>query len=181
MTQSAIHPDSTMAQVLEAYPGARRALFRHYHIGGCGSCAFQPTETLAQLASRNGGLDVHAMLAQIQSSHGQDQAMLVEPAELAAMLKALHPPRLVDIRTREEAEAAVIPGAILFTEEVMNDMLGRWNRADPVVIFDHTGAKCMDAAAYFLGHGFKQLRALRGGIDAWAAEVDPAVPRYHFE
>lgn len=181
MTQPAIHPDSTMAQVLEAYPGARRALFRNYHIGGCGSCAFQPSETLAQLAHRNGGLDVHAMLAHIQSSHEQDQAILVEPADLAAMLKSLHPPRLLDIRTREEADAAGIPGAILFTEEVMNDMLGRWNRADPVVIFDHTGAKCMDAAAYFLGHGFKNIRALRGGIDAWAAEVDPAVPRYHFE
>lgn len=181
MTQPALHPDSTMAQVLEAYPGARRALFRKYHIGGCGSCAFQPTETLAQLASRNGGLDVQGIMSHIKTSHEQDQAMLVEPAELAQLLKSLTPPRLVDIRTREEADAAAIPGAILFTEEVMNDMLGRWNRADPVVIFDHTGAKCMDAAAYFLGHGFTSIRALRGGIDAWAAEVDPAVPRYHFE
>jgi len=39
-----------MSKVLEAFPGAQRALFRRYHIGGCSSCAFRPDETLAQEA-----------------------------------------------------------------------------------------------------------------------------------
>jgi rhodanese-related sulfurtransferase len=39
----------------------------------------------------------------------------------------------------------------------------------------------MDAVAYFIGHGLKQTLGLRGGIDAWAAEVDPAMPRYRLE
>ena len=30
----------------------------------------------------------------------------------------------------------------------------------------------MDAAAYFQGHGFENVKSLRGGIDAWSAEVD---------
>ena len=42
-----INSDSTMEQVLMEYPGARRALFRKYHIGGCSSCGFQMNETLA--------------------------------------------------------------------------------------------------------------------------------------
>ena len=42
------------------------------------------------------------------------------------------------------------------------------------------GKKSMDAAAYFLGHGFTQVRALRGGIDAWS-EVDSTVRRYRLE
>jgi rhodanese-related sulfurtransferase len=46
---------------------------------------------------------------------------------------------------------------------------------------DHQGLRAMDAAAYFLGHGFAQARALRGGIDAWSQEVDALVPRYHLE
>ena len=37
-----------MAELLEAYPGAQRALFRNYHIGGCSSCGFRPDETLAE-------------------------------------------------------------------------------------------------------------------------------------
>jgi rhodanese-related sulfurtransferase len=39
----------------------------------------------------------------------------------------------------------------------------------------------MDAAAYFAGHGFTNVRALRGGVDAWSREVDPKVPRYELE
>src|SRR5437016_3992269 len=49
-----IGPQSTMGEVLEAYPGAQRALFRKYHIGGCSSCAFSPAETLEQVCGRNG-------------------------------------------------------------------------------------------------------------------------------
>jgi hypothetical protein len=39
-----LHGDMTMSAVLSAYPGAQRALFAKYHIGGCSSCGFQPTE-----------------------------------------------------------------------------------------------------------------------------------------
>ena len=39
----------------------------------------------------------------------------------------------------------------------------------------------MDAAAYFAGHGFENVRALQGGIDAWSQEVDPNLPRYELE
>ena len=49
-------PRSTMQQVLEVYPGARRALFRRYHIGGCSSCGFQPEETLEKVCQRNNNL-----------------------------------------------------------------------------------------------------------------------------
>ena len=89
--------------------------------------------------------------------------------------------RLLDIRTREEYEAARIEGATLFTQEIMNEMLARWPRADLLVIYDHLGTKSMDAAAYFLGHGFTSVRALRGGVDAWAHEVDPKVRRYKLQ
>ena len=35
-----------------AFPGARRALFARYHIGGCQSCGFSPGETLAEVCAR---------------------------------------------------------------------------------------------------------------------------------
>ena len=50
-----------MREVLENFPGAQRALFRRYHIGGCSSCGFSPDETLAQVCARNGNLDVAAL------------------------------------------------------------------------------------------------------------------------
>ena len=38
-----ITPQSSMGEVLEEFPGAQRALFRRYHIGGCSSCGFEAT------------------------------------------------------------------------------------------------------------------------------------------
>ena len=52
-----ILPSSSMREVLAVYPGAQRALFRKYHIGGCSSCAFRPDETLAQVCARNNNLN----------------------------------------------------------------------------------------------------------------------------
>lgn len=180
-TQAEIFPNSTMAEVLAAFPGAQRALFRRYHIGGCGSCGFQPQETLGALCERNNRLDVAEVVRHIQTSHAEDQKILLSPAELKSLLADGEPPKLLDIRTREEWEAARIPGAVLFSQELLQEMLSRWPRSAPVVICDHAGKKSMDAAAYFLGHGFEKVRALRGGVDAWSLEVDPSVRRYRLE
>ena len=169
-----------MAEVLEAFPGAQRALFRQYHIGGCSSCGFQPDETLEQVCARNNHLDVSEVLAHIEKSHEADQQIYVMPRELARWRAENVPMRLLDIRPREEFDAARIDQAILFTQEIMTEMLGRWPREQLVVIYDHLGKKSMDAAAYFLGHGFTNVRALKGGIDAWS-EVDPSVRKYRLE
>ena len=60
----------TMAELLEAYPGAQRALFRNYHIGGCASCGFRSDETLAQVCHRNDGLDPEEVVESVRSGLG---------------------------------------------------------------------------------------------------------------
>lgn len=181
ITAPAITPQSTMTQVLEVYPGAQRALFRRYHIGGCSSCAFQPGETLEQLCARNGNLKVDEMIEHLKSSHEQDEQMQISPRELADRLKQQPSIKLLDIRTREEWDAVHIEGAVRMSQETMQEILSNWPRETLLVIYDHTGARSLDAAAYFQGHGFADVRCLRGGIDAWSQEVDPALPRYRFE
>jgi rhodanese-related sulfurtransferase len=167
-----------MREVLEAFPGAQRALFRRYHIGGCSSCGFQPGETLEQLCARNSNLNVTEVIEHISSSHAQDTKMLLAPAELA-QLRQEHPAlRLLDVRTREEYESVRIEGALLMSQETMQEILSRWPRSELFVIYDHQGKQGLDAAAYFLGHSFENVRCLRGGIDAWAQEVDLKMPRY---
>jgi len=167
-----------MREVLEAFPGAQRALFRRYHIGGCSSCGFQPAETLEQLCARNNNLNTTEVIEHINSSHAQDAKMLLAPAELA-QLRQQHPAlRLLDVRTREEYEAVHIEGAVLMSQEMMQEILSRWPRSELFVIYDHQGKQGLDAAAYFLGHSFENVRCLRGGIDAWAQEVDLKMPRY---
>jgi rhodanese-related sulfurtransferase len=107
--------------------------------------------------------------------------MLISPPELSAKLQEDKSVKLLDIRTREEWDAVRIEGASRMSQETMQEILGKWPRENLVVIYDHAGTRSLDAAAYFQGHGFKNVRCLRGGIDAWAQEIDPKLPRYRLE
>ena len=167
-----------MRNVLEVFPGAQRALFRKYHIGGCSSCGFQPTETLAEVCARNGHLNCDEVLTHIQSSHEQDAKILISPRELAELLRRDQSVKLIDVRSREEFEAVKIEGSILLSQPVMQQLMASGTNAEPIVVIDHAGKNGLDAAAYFMGHGLQNVRCLRGGIDAWAREVDAKMRRY---
>ena len=180
-TTQTIGPQSTMGEVLERFPGAQRALFRRYHIGGCSNCGFSPQETLEQVCARNGGLDTQEVFEHIQSSHEADAKILISPAELARWLADDNSVRLVDVRSREEFEAVHIDGALLLFQETMRQLLADGTNTRPVVVVDHQGKQGLDAAAYFMGHGLQNVRCLRGGIDAWAQQVDRKMRRYKVE
>ena len=173
-----------MRDLLAVYPGAQRALFRKYHVGGCSSCGFAPTETLAQICARNPHMDLSEVTAFLQTSQEEDRAMQITPGELHAALEHADtaPVHLLDIRTREEFDAVHIAGAQHFTQDLMNTILMTWPReAGIIALVDHQGARSLDAAAYFAGHGFTNVKALLGGIDAWSQQVDAGVPRYTLE
>ena len=176
-----ITPQSPMRAVLEAFPGAQRGLFRKYHIGGCASCGFSPDETLAAVCARNENLPVGEVVEYLAASQEEDARMLITPGELSAALATDPNAKLIDIRTREEFDAVHIKDAIFFTQELMQEILASWNRDALLVVVDHQGARSLDAAAYFAGHSFINVMALRGGIDAWSCEVDPNLPRYELE
>ena len=178
MTTTELNPESLMSAVLEHFPGAQRALFRRYHIGGCSSCGFQATETLAEVCARNGNLDVTEVLAHIQTSHEQDAKVLISTKELAELLQQDKSVKLVDVRSREEFEAVSIAGSVLLSQDVMREIMGSGSDKHPIVVIDHQGKNGLDATAYFTGHGLKNVRCLRGGIDAWAQEVDSKMRRY---
>jgi rhodanese-related sulfurtransferase len=173
-----VNSQSPMCEVLETFPGAQRALFRRYHIGGCSSCGFSPDETLAQVCARNGNLDMAEVLAHIQSSHEQDAKVLVSPKELAELLQKDKSVKLVDVRSREEFEAVHIEGSVLLSQDVMRELMASGSNTNSIVVIDHAGKNGLDAAAYFMGHGLQNVRCLRGGIDAWAQEVDSKMRRY---
>jgi rhodanese-related sulfurtransferase len=175
-----LSPEMTMQELLQALPGAQRALFRLHHIGGCSSCGFRPDETLAEVCARNDGLDPAEVLAAVETACAEDAKMLIEPKDAAAAL-ADGTARVLDIRTREEFDAVRIPAAQHFTQDLLKTIMTEWTPESLIVLVDHQGARALDAAAYFAGHGFTNVRGLRGGIDAWSLEVDPSLPRYTVE
>jgi rhodanese-related sulfurtransferase len=176
MRQTDPTTDTPMGGILEMLPGARRALFARYHLGGCQSCAFSNEETLGQLCQR-ADLDAAEVLEHLLASHAHDLEMLMEPAEAREKLPGL---RLIDIRTREEHEAVAIPGSEFFTQDLQQQLFA----GDPearILLYDHSGRNVLDQVAWFRGHGLNQTFGLRGGIDAWSREIDPSLPRYRIE
>jgi len=179
--ENEINGASSMATVLEVYPGARRALFRKYHIGGCQSCGFQPGETLDELCERNGTLDLAEVVSEIKAGHEFDLSMEIEPQALQSEKSGGQKTRVLDVRTREEFEAVCIDGAEFVNQELVQELMAKASKDDLLVFCDHSGTQSIDAAAYFVGHGFTRAKFLRGGIDAWAKEVDPKMRRYKLE
>jgi rhodanese-related sulfurtransferase len=172
--------EMTMAELLEAYPGAQRALFRNYHIGGCASCGFGSDETLAEVCRRNGHLDPEEVMERIRLSWEQDERMMISPREIKELLEG-NGVEILDIRTREEYEAVRIEGAHFLDQALMQTVLAARPKDELLVILDHDGSRSPDAAAYFAGHGFTRIRCIRGGIDAWSVQIDPTLPRYTLE
>src|SRR3954462_11200221 len=100
-----IDPNITMKELLVQFPGAQRALFRKYHIGGCSSCGFAPAETLAGVCARDENLNVDEVTDHIIASDSADRAMQIEPRDLADRIGRGEQIQLLDVRTREEFEA----------------------------------------------------------------------------
>ena len=165
-----------MGQLMAEMPGARRALFAKYHLGGCQSCAFDEEETLADLSKR-AELDADEVLSHLLSSHEHDLAMLISPSDVAERKAEV---TFVDVRTREEFEAVKIDGAQFFTQELQKKLF-KEKPPGLVVLYDHTGKYVLDQVAWFRGHGMPNTFGLKGGIDAWSQVVDAKVMRYRVE
>lgn len=85
---------------------------------------------------------------------------------------------LVDVREKEEWDICRIPGAKLIPLSTLPQQMSELDTADDIVLHCHHGSRSMKALQFLNKMGFQKLKNLRGGIDAWSVQVDPAVPRY---
>lgn len=178
-----VNGETTMIEITTKFPGARRALFARYHIGGCSSCAYKDDETLSQVCERNEITAIEAA-QHILNSHEEDQKMLIEPLKLKELIDEKRVEiRLIDTRTREEHEAVKIPGSYFMTQELQQEVFSQWDRTEGllIVLYDHTGKSSIDSCAWFVGHEMKNTVALVGGIDRWSEKIDSSIPRYRLE
>jgi len=166
----------TMEQVTTVFPSAQRALFQKYHVGGCSSCGFQPTDTLTTVAF-NHGLDVNEVIDHIRKSQDMEKDIEITPQETAELLRQGRI-KLLDVRSPEEYEIAHVAGSVLVDQALAQEIMQTWSRDTPIVTICHHGMRSLDAAAYLRGHGFLNTKSMRGGIDAWAEQIDSSLPRY---
>lgn len=84
---------------------------------------------------------------------------------------------LFDVRESHEMVRARIEGSKPLTEAVMNEITNL-PKDTSLVFYCHFGQRSQAAAEHFRLQGFSKVYSVVGGIDAWAREVDPGVPRY---
>jgi len=96
--------------------------------------------------------------------------------------KALEDPKLgvkvIDVREPDEYQIAHIDGVPLFP---LSTLPQRFTELDPnhqYYIHCKSGLRSMKALKFLREQGFKHLKNVKGGITAWAEEIDQTVPRY---
>jgi len=102
------------------------------------------------------------------------------PRGLSARLAAGQPTYLVDVRQRWEHDLVSLAGSVLLP---LDALPSRVAELDPptgalVVTYCHHGVRSLNAAMFLATRGWSDVASLAGGIDAWAREIDPSLPRY---
>ena len=85
---------------------------------------------------------------------------------------------ILDVREPEEWEICHIDGATLVPLGELPGRLAEIDSHRPIVTQCRTGVRSMKALEILRAAGFRNVRNLRGGIHAWADEVDPSLPKY---
>jgi adenylyltransferase/sulfurtransferase len=97
--------------------------------------------------------------------------------ELAERVKTNHL-KLLDVREPHELEISALPNAVNIPLGQLASRLSELNSADDMVVFCKGGTRSARALELLASAGFKKVKNLKGGINAWAKEVDPSLPLY---
>jgi molybdopterin/thiamine biosynthesis adenylyltransferase/rhodanese-related sulfurtransferase len=101
----------------------------------------------------------------------------ITPAELAERLQT-NGILLLDVREPHELEISRLPGALNIPLGQLAARLSELDSAREMVVFCKAGTRSARALELLVSAGFRKVKNLKGGINAWAREVDPSLPIY---
>jgi sulfur-carrier protein adenylyltransferase/sulfurtransferase len=102
----------------------------------------------------------------------------IEPLDLQKRMEQGNHLRLVDVREPHELEISHIEGASLIPLGQLAGRLPELDSAEDIVLFCKSGTRSARALELLLSAGFRKVKNLKGGINAWARQVDPSQPIY---
>jgi rhodanese-related sulfurtransferase len=105
----------------------------------------------------------------------------IRPEELKSLLDTGAKPVLLDVRQPEEVKAASIAGALCIPMNEVPFRLDELDTGKEYVVFCHHGMRSQQVAQLLKMRGYKKVKNLTGGIDAWSMTVDPKTPRYEYD
>ncbi|MBN8583083.1 MAG: molybdopterin-synthase adenylyltransferase MoeB [Anaerolineae bacterium] len=85
---------------------------------------------------------------------------------------------LLDVREPHELEIAAIKGAKNIPLGEVAQRMSELDSAEEMVVFCKRGSRSARAIEILSSAGFKKMKNLKGGINAWAEEVDTSLPLY---
>jgi len=85
---------------------------------------------------------------------------------------------LVDVREPHEFAICSLPDSVKIPLGTLPQNLNKLSTADEIVVHCKMGGRSAKAVRLLQEAGFKKVRNLAGGVDRWAAEVEPGMPRY---
>ncbi|MHB8656045.1 MAG: molybdopterin-synthase adenylyltransferase MoeB [Terriglobia bacterium] len=98
--------------------------------------------------------------------------------EVKKMMDEKKPFVLVDVREPHEFQICRIPGSILIPLGEVPKRMNELNSADDIVVHCRSGMRSAQAVEFLMKAGFRKIHNLKGGVLAWADEVDPSMPKY---
>ncbi|GAB4486113.1 MAG: molybdopterin-synthase adenylyltransferase MoeB [Anaerolineales bacterium] len=101
----------------------------------------------------------------------------ISAPELARRLSA-EPPLLLDVREPHELQISALPGALNIPLGTLAARLSELDSAREMVVLCKSGTRSARALELLVSAGFKRVKNLKGGINAWAREVDQNLPIY---
>ena len=119
------------------------------------------------------GLPAHGHDA---GSAGEDWDITAE--DLAVKLKEGAEIRLIDVREPHEQEISNLEGSDLIPLGQFASRLSELDSAEEIVLFCKSGTRSTRALEILVSAGFKKVKNLKHGINAWAIAIDPSLPLY---
>jgi len=102
----------------------------------------------------------------------------ITPLELKAKIDNNEDFQLIDVRELYEREISDIGGELIPMGEIM-DNVSKISKDKPVIFYCHHGAMSQIVIhALEARFDFSNLCQLKGGIIAWADDIDPSLPLY---
>ena len=86
--------------------------------------------------------------------------------------------KLLDVREPGEYEICNLNNSKLIPLGDLTSRVHELDTADDIIVYCHHGMRSLQATRILKGMGYKKVRNLAGGIDAWAAKFDEKMPRY---
>jgi adenylyltransferase/sulfurtransferase len=102
----------------------------------------------------------------------------IDAGQLADRLNQGEEIHLLDVREPHELEISQLEGADLIPLGQLAARLSELDSADEMVVFCKGGTRSARALELLASAGFRKVKNLKGGINAWAQEVDPSLPIY---